>query len=179
VAKKVKVLGALNIVNTVNSLFNDRRTKQRLLRESGGFVVQRNQRFARTGKSLKGNKTIYKLPFLKQFTLKRRKELFKTRPSELGEFFNPRRKRSNVTLTGQLVDSLSFKLDKGFIAITISGRRRKLEPDDANTNPELYEELEDISGRDFQFIGLDKTGQRVVKQKILNQLRAEIKKLFK
>ena len=178
-AKKVRVLGALNIVNTVNRLFNDRRTKQRLLRESGGFVVKRNQRFARTGNSLKGNQSINKLPFLEPSTIKRRKKLFKTRPSELGEFFKPRRLRSNVTLTGQLVDSLSFKLDKGFIAVTISGRRRKLEPTDADTNLELYDELKDINGKDFQFVGLDRVGQRVVKQKILNQLRAEIKKLFK
>jgi hypothetical protein len=64
--------------------------------------------------------------------------------------------KSNLTATGQLLDSLQFKVANGKITVTVNNKRRKPGLSGGktkSTNDEVRKHLEDIS-KDFEFLKL-------------------------
>src|SRR5690606_18358399 len=85
-----------------------------------------------------------------------------------GPFF--RWDKSNLTQTGQLLDSLKADIKKNKITIEPTGNR---DPglsgrDEFSTNKEL---ARDLAGRGFLFLGLDGTGVKRIKQMIIDEIR--------
>ena len=137
--------------------------------------MERNQFFDRSGKSLEDNISTKKVPLLKESTKAIRKQIAFAFPSFIdGTFFKA--DKSNVTFTGQLVKSLKFRIRDTSVFLLFKGSRKKLMPDDASTNDEVYDNLKSIG---FGFLGLDEKGQKRVKKMVLNEFRRTIKRFFK
>lgn len=146
-----------------------------MLLDIGKFTVDRNKFFARKGQSLSSNDRPRDLPNLQQTTINIRKQIQKKFPEFIdGQFF--RADRSNVTLSGQLLESLEFRIKNDSVVLLFKGNRRKIRKDDASTNDEVYENLVDLG---FDFLGLDEKGQKRVKRIVIDELRREIRKYFK
>lgn len=87
---------------------------------------------------------------------------------QAGSFF--RWNKSNLSQTGQLLESLEIDLDKNKITIAPTGDR---DPslgggDEFKTNREL---ARDLAARGFRFLGLDKRGVKRIRQLIIDEIR--------
>lgn len=84
-----------------------------------------------------------------------------------GPFF--KWKKSNLSQTGQLLESLKAKIKKNLITIEPTGTRdQSLGESDITTNKEL---AKDLSSRGFVFLGLDTRGIKRIKQMIIDEIR--------
>lgn len=174
---KVKIKNLNKVISSIKDVFEDTTTQKKLLDDIGELVVKRIQFFARTKKSLEGNDKPTPLPNLKDSTVKRRKEIGRRFPQEVDDdFFLPNTKRSNVTLTGQLLRALSFLVKKNEIVVFFkSGRKKASFEEKRSTNDEVYDDLE---SRGFGFVGLDEKGQKQVKKLVLDEFRRTLRKRF-
>lgn len=129
-------------------------------KEIGAFVVDRIQRTARSGKSIADGQSFNPL---KPSTVKFRESLAKY--NQTHPLFKP--KRSNLTITGQLIDSVKYTIKGSIIDVRPSGthkpyntkpgkKRGGWDSSEAKSNEAIAKDLLD-QGR--VFIGLDKTGQ--------------------
>lgn len=89
--------------------------------------------------------------------------------------------QSNLTATGQLLDSLQFKIVDGKIVVTVNKKKRKQTLSggkDKSTNDQVRKYLEDLS-KDFEFLKLSKEEVQEVtdlsRQLIEDELRALLK----
>ena len=172
---KVRFKNIDKVTARLNTVFNEAKTSKKMLNEIGTFVVERNKFFARSGKSLEDNNVPKKLPFLKESTIRIRKQLAFTFPSMIdGTFFKA--DKSNVTFTGQLLKSLRYTVKRDSIALIFLGGRKKMMPDDAATNDQVYDNLKSLG---FGFVGLDEKGQKRVARLVLDEFRRTLKKFFK
>ena len=115
---KVKVnFDARKAFKEVSQAFRSVRRSKQFQKEVGEFLVKRIQGETRRGKPYNKERSF---PGLKSSTIKGRDNLSrfnKTHPSYS-------KARSNLTLTGQLVDSIKFKVKLGLYTIFPKGRRR-------------------------------------------------------
>lgn len=164
---KVRFKNSARVMRAIKQVFKDTAESKRMLNKIGEFTVDRNQFFARSGKSLANNKSPVKLPMLKETTKKIRKQLAFAFPNFIDATFF-KADKSNVTFTGQLLKSLSFNIKRDSVALIFKGGRKKMMPDDASTNDEVYDNLEKLG---FGFVGLDEKGQKRVKKLVLDEFR--------
>ena len=163
------------VARTINKVFNDARTQRRMYDDIGKFTTNRIVATARTGKSLEDNFDPQKFPKLKESTIKRRESLKRNNPFVLDEQFF-RARFANVTLTGQLLESFRYRVQRSIVSFFFKDKRLPIYEGDETSNNNVYDNLESLG---FGFVGLDFKGQQRVKRIVLDQLRREIKKIFK
>ena len=162
---KVEVLNAKEVFKEIEEATNGLFHSGEFLTKIGEFMVQRIQSVTRSGKSLVTNS---KLAPLAQSYIKQRQSMQKS--GKVGsDFFSPG--RSNLTLTGQMLDSLDYKVDeqRGSVSVQASGIRS-----DGKDNSKIAQYVTD-QGRPF--LGLDETGQKRIEQLIQEELRRIFRKL--
>lgn len=96
------------------------------------------------------------------------KEQRKTRKGKKGDFFSPN--RSNLTLTGQMLDSIKSKVSDGKITVSLSGTR-----DDGQTNKEVGEFVSE-NGRPFLNLAVEE--KQILLRKIETDLIKFVRLLF-
>lgn len=87
-----------------------------------------------------------------------------------GDFFSPA--RSNLTLTGQMLDALTTDVDTtiGQFKVTVKDNVRR---DGEKTNLEVAKEVAD-NGRPF--LGIDAKGMDIMRRKVIQNLRRKLKR---
>lgn len=107
---KVKITGINEVQKKIESTFKKVRESQSLLTEIGEFTVSRIAGDARRGKPLNKKRSF---PALKKTTVAIRDALAKT--NSVHPVFKP--SRSNLTITGQLIDALKFVIKKNGVVL--------------------------------------------------------------
>jgi len=89
---------------------------------------------------------------------------------KLGDFFSPA--RSNLTLTGQMLDALSYELDstKAQFSVFVKDTKRS---GDEKTNKEVAVE---VAKEGRPFLGLDQKGLDLIRRKAIADLRRKLKR---
>lgn len=93
----------------------------------------------------------------------------KTHTGQKGEFFSPT--RSNLTLTGQMLSSLTSKSQDNKISVYVKDNSRS----DGNTNNKIAEY---VSQQGREFLNLAVEEQRIVKKRIEDMIRENIRRKF-
>ena len=172
--KGVRIKNIDKVIALLRETFRSASESKKMLDNIGDFVVTRNKFFARTGKSLSNNKAPIKLPELQDTSKAQRARIAKKFPEFIsGKFFKA--ERSNVTLSGQLLNSLNFKIKKKSVVLFFKGKRKVISPNDLKSNDAVYDNLVDLG---FDFLGLDEKGQKRVSKLVLDEFRRTIKKNF-
>lgn len=183
----VKVKNIDKVTANIKKVFNDVKREKTLLNDIGKFVTEKIVSEARKGNSLEGD-VKHKLPELKQTSKNIRKAIAKHAPELVDpQFFKAN--KSNITLTGQLLRSIKYVINRSSVFIVIGGKRTKAiqssskksrtrssKKQEASTNDDVYK---DLVSRGFGFIGLDEKGQKRVKKLVIDEFRRTIKKFFK
>jgi len=147
---------------------------KKILNEVGAFVAERNRLFARRARPLQGN-DVGKFKSLKKSTIKGREYLGELNKTH-GTF---KASRSNLTLTGQLIDSISHRVDRGIIIIQPVGKRSMYKTGEKRSarrtpinsrNELLYKAILEISSK-FAMLGLDPKGKKRVNTIVIRNLR--------
>jgi hypothetical protein len=117
--------------------------------EIGEFIIEKVRVRTRLGYGVSGNlQPREKLAPLAESTKRIRKGLKKA--GELSELTTPN--RSNLTMTGQMLDSLVVKvISAGKFVIDVTGIRKKLKKDDLPTNKAVAVKVTE-EGRPFMFL---------------------------
>lgn len=161
-----------------------------LLTQSGGYVRKRIYDFTKSGKSLVTGSKLKELSpgyvkarrNLGRWHKKRSKRQKLTDPIlgkfVPGDFFSPA--RSNLTLTGQLLDALIFTIDRqrSSFTVTVNNKQRKASPmdrKDAGTKTN-YEVSISVARNGRPFIGLDEKGEEILRRNIIASLRRKLKR---
>jgi hypothetical protein len=152
-AKKasVKITGIGDARNSILKFLNDQAKGKDILNELGQVTADqiRNRTRARLEE--------YKQPELQPSTVDRRKQLISYGNAFSSKVVTP--KKSNLSLSGQLLESIKYKIDtaKAIVEIYISparlpyaGKRKPL-LDNSKDNLEIKKDLEKL-GRNFFFI---------------------------
>lgn len=163
---KVKIKNIKSVLRSVNKVFTDTRSSNKLLSEISEFSIKRIQQETRKGKDLVRDGSQPDLSDgYKRWRRKVKRGESKVTPAS---FMRPN--LSHLTLTGQLLDSLKAKIDKakGFITIQPTGNR-----DDGESNAEVASDLKD---RGRVFLGLDKRAVESIRKLFIDELRRNIKK---
>lgn len=163
------------LVKGLRTIFKSSLTNKKLFDDIGQFQIDRIKSFSRLGKSLV---TGSQFKPLSDGYVNYRKNFKKANPGNVGKLFGPA--KSNITFTGQLLESLRYISDFGKFTVKVfvpATKRKPLpstRPDkppivDDKTNLEVAKELSD-NGREF--MGMDTTG----KQRIRNMIRSELRR---
>jgi phage gpG-like protein len=160
---EVKFINLDVVLKNLREVFKDTPKNKQMLGEIGLFALDRIYRSTKSGKSLALNGQ--KNPSLSPGYINWRK----TYDGPKGEFFSPT--RSNLTLTGQLLNSLMLKIlpDRGAVTVSPTGNR----DDGEMTNQDLAKKLKN-EGRPF--LGMDETGQQRIKKLVLDEIRRQKKR---
>jgi phage gpG-like protein len=163
------------------------RNKSRL-RLIAEFILERVYQNTKRGYYAGSNKNLAKLKPLSQNYIEYRKSLLgaetesasgfsrkskkKRALKKFGDFFSP--SKSNLTLTGQLLDALVSKVEGNQAIVEVSNSQRSdVQPGDLSTNAEVARKvIED--GRPF--MRLDIVGQNRIRTEIIRQLRRALRR---
>lgn len=165
-----------SVLKVIDKVFEDTVESDKTLVEVSDFVVDRIQKQTRSGKSLPENRKAIK-QVSKEYAKARTTDKFQDENRPLSNLFLGKKltRKSNLTVTGQLLSSVIGKIVKGIkgktLIISPTGQRR-----DGETNEKV---AEDLSIRGFNFMGLDDKGIERVKKIVLNNFRRNTKKIFK
>lgn len=201
----VKIKNLKGVRKNIEGLLKKVVTSKKMLNEVGKFSRDRIVFNARTGKSLEGNNSANKFRGLSDFTIALRKAIKDTDPSLVDNTFF-KSSRANVTLTGQLLKNLDYKVNKSSVFVVTSGVRSKinftqlarqarlkfgskddrakilgfaaanLQKNQATNNNQVYTNLKKLG---FGFLGMDKTGITRIKNIVLQEYRRLFSKKFK
>lgn len=167
---KVKVKNVKSVLNSVNAIFQDSIKSEKFLREIRDFTVLRIQAETRKGRDLskegapiKDHSDGYKKWRQRLASGESRSEIVPD-----SKFFLAN--KSNITLTGQLLESLTGKINKlrSEIEVMTTENRR-----DGEKNNLI---VQDLKKRGFTFLGLDEKGVRVIRKKALDEIRRQIRR---
>jgi len=125
--KTIRFKGVEKVIKNIQETFKDVKQSKQLQRDMGNLIVKRIQTQARRGKPMRGvGRSDGEFPDLSEFSIAAR---------ELLSFFNnfhpafrKNRLKSNVTMTGNLVDAVSWKVKNtktGTLEIFIKPERNK------------------------------------------------------
>lgn len=183
-----RVKGLDRLQRTLDKIFKDSSANKKILIEIGEFTKSRIFKFTKSGKSIAGKKpkslkrlsASYKVFRRGEVTFwtdeqgRLRKGNFKSKIlNKTGSLFAP--DRSNLTLTGQMLDSLKSFVNVGKKTVTVAptgkrrpvGKRRRV-----LKNTEVAEFVAE-NGRPF--LGLDDKGIKRVKRIVLDDIRRRIR----
>jgi hypothetical protein len=156
---------------------------QKTLKEIAEFSVKRIKQFARSGNPLRDGKKS-KFPPLSEVTPAIRKRLAKYNATHAT--YGKSGKKKNVTITGQLVEAVKYKLKRNVINVFIKGRRRKyrgkkgqvLKNADGSAqhgnSSAVYKDLVELDPH-YKFLGMDKLGEKRIRNIIKRNLRRLLK----
>ena len=159
----------LEITKELKSVVQD----PKILAEVGIFAKERIVQSARLGKSMANSKKDRPLPDLSESYKARRK----SNPSGVdAEFFQPKKKRSNLTFTGQLLRSIVAKIIKtggleGRVVVFPKGRRK-----DGERNIQIIRWLTQLN-KDYEIFALSEAAQKQIKKIVTRGLRRKLKEL--
>jgi len=150
IVTKVKITGLAQTLKLIRELFAGSAERKEMLDEILDFVVRRVRAETRTKY----------IAARERMTANGSVKVDKT-------FFSP--KRSNLTLTGQMLDSLSglVKSKARSVEVFVEGRR-----DDGLTNQAVAKDLKSM-GRTF--LGLDEKGRGRIRKIVLDEIRRQIR----
>lgn len=162
---KVRVKGIKSVFNSINAIFDNSIKKDSFLNMLKDFVVLRIQAETRKGKDLSRDGAVQ--PGLSDGYVRMREKFQDEKSVRLSKFF--RVDFSNLTLTGQMLDSLAGKVLPRLsqIEISVSGNR-----DDGETNSGV---AKDLASRGRTFLGLDVKGRVRLRKFVLDELRKQIR----
>lgn len=168
--QSVKIKNLAGVIKNIEKVFQDTKTSQKVLNEAGKESVKRIVQETRKGKDLPNNRS---QPPLNEFYIEWRKDIKDGIETTIKPSPIMRPEVSHLTLTGQLLESLQYTINKrkGLLTIKPTGKR-----DDGSTNQDVAAELR-AQGR--MFLGLDKRGVERLRRLFLDELRRNIKKFFK
>ena len=162
------------VTKKMEKIFEDAATNDKVLNEIGQLISERIVFLARTGKSSEGDTNPTPFPDLKDSTVRQRRAFQKNYPGEVdAKFFKPG--RANVTMTGQLLESFTYKIKNNSVVLFFKDSRKKVRKGDESSNNAVYSNLVKLG---FGFVGLDERGQKRVKKIVLDEFRRTIKKIF-
>lgn len=167
---KVRVKNLKSVFNAINKVFDNSIKKESFLEMVKDFATLRIQAETRKGQDLVNER---KQPPLSPGYIEFRKRLAKGLSKEPikvdPEFFVP--SKSNLTLTGEMLSSLTGKIIKSqsSIEISVTGRRS-----DGKSNKEV---AEDLASRGRKFLGLDVKGIRLIRKMVLDEIRRAIRRV--
>lgn len=168
----------------VRETFNVAVKKKQMLVKVNNQVIERIQQFSRSGKSLVNERKSF--PQVSDgYAKSRRLTTFQERNAPISSLFiadsrapfsdiSAGSRKSNITVTGQLLDSLKGKISNSRILIDVTGTRTWGDSKGV-TNKDVRDELE---ARGFEFLGLDLAGRRRARGTVLKEIKKEIKKRF-
>lgn len=135
-----------------------------ILENAGELIADRIATLAQRGRRMKQDGSTQSLPKLSKATIKSRKNY----KGKTGEGFDDGRTRSNITLTGELLESLSFTVNekKQTIDVFFDG-----DHSGGFTNDELFGWLKDIDKK-YDVLTLNKSAQK----KVLSLVRRALTK---
>lgn len=154
-----------------------------MLKEVAVFLRTRIYQYTKRGQSLVLQA---KMPALSQGYIEFRKRLAsgegtkgskknrgtksKKAPKKFGDFFSP--SRSNLTLSGQMLDALESEVDqgKGQVSVFVDDTPR----DDSDLNNAEVAKKVSQDGRPF--LGLDRVGRDRIRRMVIAQLRRSLKR---
>jgi len=151
-------------------------SKKTLLDSLAEFLQLRIYQFTKRGKSLalEGAKIKELSPGYKKWrrkVFKNNGKLLRDRGSiRFGDFFSPN--RSNLTLTGQMLDALTHKTipSDAQMVVTVKNTARK---NDELSNSQVAKEVAE-NGRPF--LGIDTKTKDIVRRKIITELRRSLRR---
>lgn len=171
---KVDMRGAIKKVERIRKSLK----AKPLLNAMASIVVDDIKRNTRTKRgfteSQLGSATIgkrEKLPALKESTQRTRRGM--ARYNTTTDVYSPA--RSNLSFTGQLIQSVTYKIKRGIIQVFAKGTRKPYRTRDGRavkgrklTNDALVGHLED---KGFYFLGIDKLSAKKIRALIVREIR--------
>lgn len=159
------------ITRELRNAVDDASRDNAFFKQAGDLVTTRIKGFARKGKPLNSKG---RFPSLLQSTIEQRRKIkaagFKTHPA-----FSP--PKSNVTITGQLVDAITFRRKRARkFEIFVAPSKRTFSGDPDNQTLARY--LADLGFILFDKEGIEEDGQipRRLKQLLLRFLRKQLRR---
>lgn len=161
------------VIDAVRSVFDNVKKDKTTQQQIAKFVVDRIVALARTGKTA-GSGERKDLPKLSKSYRDYRKTQ-RAQEKAQSPFFKPGSSKSNLTFTGQLLESISFEITQDKIKVFFKNTSRS---DSKETNDKIYEYLleKDIG---YSILGLDDAGKERIRRIVVDLLRKEIKSRFK
>jgi hypothetical protein len=146
-----------------------------LLNEIGKTAVRRIKGGTRSPKDRMSNQ---KIPELKDTTIEHRRYL--QRFNRTHSTFSPR--RSNLTITGQLIDAVTYSKKSNQVEIFVkdSARKKYKTGGDGGTHrPPTNQELSQfLSKKGFKFMRIGKSAREQIENKINRELRRKLRREF-
>lgn len=185
---KVTIKNLDKVIRNVQKIFDDSIKRESFLIDVRDFAVQRIKAETRKGRDLSRDGAPQ--PELSAFSKRIRANIeagvWRMRPRQNRSFFKVN--LSNLTMTGQLIDSVVGRMRArlGQIEVTVDGDREPIEivsvktgklikfrnQDEITTNKGLARKLAD-KGRTF--LGLDDKGVQRIRKMALDEIRRKIK----
>jgi hypothetical protein len=161
------------LIDAVRSVFNNVKKDKSTQQQIAEFIVNRIVALARTSKTAASGER-KSLPKLSKSYRDYRKTKSALQKAS-SPFFNPTSSKSNLSFTGQLLNSITFEIKQDKIIIFFKNSSRS---DSKETNAKIYEYLleKDIG---YNILGLDEAGRERVRRIVVDLLRKEIKSRFK
>lgn len=164
---KVRFKNLKSLFNVVKSDLDDSLKDNDFLNEASEYVVTRIQQQSRVGNSLVTGNFPELSDNYKRYRSRLKSGKVKNSVVTPSKFLKPA--TSQVTLTGQMLDSLKYKILPNLKQIEIfpTGVRQG----ESLTNEKLTEELE---ARGYKYLGLDKFGFEQLRRRLVELLRRNI-----
>lgn len=170
---KVNLKGFKGVASSIKKTFNTVRKNNQMLNEIGKVSVERMQGEARRQTPLQGKKKgNFPAGYPSEATKIYRDYLKKYNSTH--QTFG--RGRKNLTITGQLIDALTYKIKNGIIEYFIKGKRvpyrgkSGIIKGQELDNAKVYQHLID-QNRNFRFIGIDDKLQKRINNIVKRTLR--------
>ena len=172
---KVSIKGIPAVEKEIKKVFGKVTQGRQMRKDIGDFVVTRIQAEARRGKPLNENRSF---PPLKDSTKAIRESLSSKNPTHPTFSVN----RSNATFSGQLIDSIVFKLGKTVISIFVENTRRSpivgaTDKSNNKTNRQVDKDLRERGFEIYTAKGIDSEPR--IKKRINNIVKKFVRRAIK
>lgn len=160
-------------IKKVKDLLKKVRKDERWKKEASEVVINNIKISTRLGKNIKDSS---KQPALERSTIEKRRHLAKSNPK--GISFKP--EKSNLTMTGQLLNSLERKNDPERVVIGLSEERQPYlnKNGTKGKNPPSNEQIARyLKEQGREFLGFNEKLKKVVEKKLKEHLRRHLKDL--
>lgn len=176
---KTKVPSLANVRSNVKKIFSEVVKDPDTLNEIGSTLVDQNKKAIRSGVDVGGSLlTKTRLPKLSPKWVERKEKLRST--NEASEYY--RKGASNLTFTGQLVDSIKHKIEqsKGTVVIFISGKRKpykNLKGRNEKDNPSNEEVAQDLKNKwGISIVGVTSAMRNIINKLVRKRIVEKLKK---
>lgn len=174
---KAKIAGFKDVFRAIEKVFEDTKKSTEGLNAIGELVRDRVKTETQKGKALpdidKDSGRAKRQPRLSKSYIEQRKEIKKGRDKSVKPSPLMRPTLSHLTLTGQLLNSLAYSINRrrGLVTIEPKGKRK-----DGLSNKEV---TKDLASRGRVYLGLDEIGKKRIRSITNRLLRRKIAKFNK